>query len=494
MKPVVDVVWFKRDLRVQDHAALYHACNGGHWVLPLYVEEPLVVYSPTFAEQHAGFLRESLEALNQALQERRAMLFTARGHLLHVLEQLREHVTIHAIHSHEETGEWATYERDVHLSHWCKREGIPWYQYRQFGVLRAVKDLSQWAEGWKTMMEAPIAPTPSHIPGLAVECLPAAFHSPLLNTPFPYAQYHAERQKGGATLAQETLHSFLEERGKEYSRHLSSPATAECGCTRLSPYITFGCISIRQVYQAIRLAQHTAWERYPKADARRWVRSMKNAESRLYWHCHFVQKLETRPRIEYQSLHRAYDALRPATAEAEARFRAFQNAETGVPMIDACLRYLFTTGWINFRMRALLVSFACYQLWIPWQWVAAFLASHFIDYEPGIHVYQAQMQSAATGFNTVRIYCPIKQAKDQDPTGAFIARWLPELAELPLPYRYAPWELPPLLAQSMGFHLGVHYPAPLVDLKTAYDEAKAKVFALRDTYPIPPFKPRIRRF
>jgi deoxyribodipyrimidine photo-lyase len=486
-RPCVNVIWLKRDLRLNDHAGFHYAAQSKHPIIVLYIEEPLVVCSPTFAQQHASFLTESLGSLRAQLGEKGVPLFTAKGHVLEVLETLQAHVEIATLHSHEETGEWCTYERDVLVSHWCKANHIVWQEHRQFGVIRRLKNRSTWAERWKRMMEQPVYPIPEHLLSIPSTVLPAYFHQSLFQRIFPYATYHSLRQIGGREQALSLLKSFLDGRGRLYSKHMSSPNLAEEGCTRLSPYITFGCISMREVYQALAMAQKTVWHRYPKVEAKVWFRSLRSVESRLYWHCHFIQKLERKPRLEFESLHYAYDGLRPHTPEAEARFNAFQRAETGIPMIDACLRYLFAHGWINFRMRALLMSFGCYQLWLPWQWVGTFLASHFIDYEPGIHFYQSQMQSAATGYNTVRIYCPIKQAKDQDPQGEFISTWLPELAELPLPYRYAPWELPPLLAQSEGFTLGVDYPQPIVDLKASYDEAKQRVFELRERFP-PRFK------
>jgi deoxyribodipyrimidine photo-lyase len=481
--PEVTVIWLKRDIRLCDHACFHYASQAPYPIVVLYVEEPLVIYSPSFSQQHAGFLAESLASLQKQLATQGVTLFTAKGHVLEVLETLQHYASVQAIHSHEETGEWATYERDVLVSHWCKAQGIAWHEHRQFGVIRRLKHRSTWAERWKVLMEQPAYPVPERLQSLPAQALPMYFQHPVFQGEFPYAGVHHLRQTGGTEQAMAVLESFLESRGKEYSKHMSSPNLAEEGCTRLSPYITFGCISMRTVYQRIIQAQKDVWNRYPKAEAKGWFRSLRSAESRLYWHCHFIQKLERKPRLEFEALHYAYEGLRPHTPEAEKRFRAFQQAETGIPMIDACLRYLFAHGWINFRMRALLMSFGCYQLWLPWQWVGSFLAAHFIDYEPGIHFYQSQMQSASTGFNTVRIYCPIKQAKDQDPKGEFIARWVPELADLPLPYRYSPWELPPLLAQSMGFQPGEHYPHPIVDLKTSYDEAKQQVFELRHRFP-----------
>ena len=149
-------------------------------------------------------------------------------------------------------------------------------------------------------------------------------------------------------------------------------------------------------------------------------------KSRLAWHCHFIQKLYDESEIEYQNLNKAYDGLRENNFN-EKYFLAWKKGNTGYPFIDACMRYLSKTGWINFRMRAMLVSFASYQLWLDWKKTSKHLAKLFTDYEPGIHYSQFQMQSGTTGINSIRIYNPIKQSHDQDVNGKFIKKWVPEL-------------------------------------------------------------------
>ena len=140
---------------------------------------------------------------------------------------------------------------------------------------------------------------------------------------------------------------------------------------------------------------------------------------------------------------------------------------------------LRATGWVNFRMRAMLVAFASYQLWLDWRHTAPVLAREFLDYEPGIHYPQFQMQSGVTGINTLRIYNPVKQAQDQDPEGVFIRHWIPELSKVPLEFLACPWELPDLLAQSVGFKPGLDYPLPVVNPHTAISDARAKISAFR---------------
>jgi deoxyribodipyrimidine photo-lyase len=188
---------------------------------------------------------------------------------------------------------------------------------------------------------------------------------------------------------------------------------------------------------------------------------LRGFAGRLRWHCHFMQKLEDEPAIEYRNFARSADGLRPGDgselqASDRERLQAWCEGRTGFPMVDACMRQLVSTGWLNFRMRAMLVSFAAYHLWLHWREPGLFLARQFLDFEPGIHWSQMQMQSGTTGINTLRIYSPAKQALDQDPQGLYIRQWVPEFGS-------------------------ASYPAPIVDERSALAAAKQQLYGLRKT-------------
>jgi deoxyribodipyrimidine photo-lyase len=193
-----------------------------------------------------------------------------------------------------------------------------------------------------------------------------------------------------------------------------------------------------------------------------------------------MQKLEDEPQIELHNFARVCDGLREDEFD-EARFAAWCEGRTGFPMVDACMRSLRATGWLNFRMRAMLVSFASYQLWLHWRPTGLFLARQFLDFEPGIHWSQMQMQSGTTGINTLRMYSPTKQAQDQDPQGVFIRRWVPELARVPLPYLAEPWKMADSVQRMAGCTIGLDYPTPIVDDKAALKAAKDRMYGLRQS-------------
>jgi deoxyribodipyrimidine photo-lyase len=294
--------------------------------------------------------------------------------------------------------------------------------------------------------------------------LPTASDLGLARDPCPH------RQRGGRREGLQQLESFLHRRGRDYRHQMSSPVTAFDASSRLSPHLAWGSVSLREVTQATsgRLRGLGA----DAADAPRWRASLTSFSGRLHWHCHFMQKLEDSPRLEFENLHRAYDGLRPAVADS-ARLAAYCAGATGYPFVDACMRALGAHGWINFRMRAMLMSFASYQLWLPWRETGLHLARQFVDYEPGIHWPQVQMQSGTTGINTMRVYNPVKQSYDQDPEGQFIRHHLPELAPVPDAFVHEPWRWQGASALA--------YPAPIVDHLAAAQAARAALFAVRKT-------------
>jgi deoxyribodipyrimidine photo-lyase len=470
----LSVVWFKRDLRVQDHAALAAAASQGPF-LCLYVVEPSVWQQPDAATQHLHFVQESLRDLDQSLSALGARLTVVTGEVPEVLERLMQALPFAQLHSHEETGNGITFARDQSVGRWCRARGVNWTEWAQFGVVRRLPSRDGWARRWEAHVRAPQAGWPGRLqtvnpPGAE----PDAPNAVVLREALGLRDRDPpQRQRGGRALAVQVLQEFLSERSLGYRGGISSPLSAPTACSRLSPYLAHGCLSLREVVQATR-------ERLSALppEARHHRLGLEAFVSRLAWHCHFIQKLEDEPELEWRNLHRGYDSLREDDFNP-AHLQAMTEGRTGWPLVDACVAMLRETGWINFRMRAMLVSVAAYPLWLHWRPVGEWLARQFLDYEPGIHWSQLQMQSGTTGINTTRVYNPVKQARDHDPQGHFVRRWLPVLRRVPNAWLFEPWRMPETVQARCGVRVGVEWPLPVVDLERATREAKARLHQRR---------------
>jgi len=468
------IVWFKRDLRIHDHAPLTAAARAGP-VIGLYVFEPELWAAPDADRQHYDFLLAALTELRERLGRRGIPLLWRTGACPAVFDALRTEQPFSGLWAHAETGNALSYARDRRVRAWAKATGVPFHELPTGGVVRRLRSRDGWAAQWEATMRTPVARPPRQTaamppldPGVAPDPAGLGVAAWAERAPVPYA---------GERAAHAALQSFLTQRGVDYRRAMSSPVTGPTACSRLSAHLAFGTISGRQCWQAAqRRRAELATE--PGADPR-WRGALTSFTARLAWRDHFMQKLEDEPVIETKDFVRAFRGVRPLVPDAE-RLAAWNEGRTGIPFVDANMRMLRSTGWLNFRMRAMLVSVATFPLWLDWRTVAQALAPHFLDYEPGIHYPQVQMQSGTTGINTVRVYNPIKQGLEHDPTGDFVRRWVPELAGIAGADVHTPWAMPALLRDLSGVRVGRDYPLPIVDLATATRDAKARFFAWRE--------------
>jgi deoxyribodipyrimidine photo-lyase len=306
-------------------------------------------------------------------------------------------------------------------------------------------------------------------------------------------------QRCDETAAHQTLNSFLARRGGDYRGGISSPHRSRHTGSRLSVHLAWGTLSLRQVLNALeerkkelRSERDTA-EGAVRRELGGWIRSLSAFESRLYWHDHFIQRLEDEPEMEQRPLNRAFEGLH--YGGDERLFEAWWEGRTGMPMVDAAIRSLHRTGFVNFRMRALVVSAACHVLHLDWRTIRDPLARIMADYLPGIHVSQLQMQAGVVGINTVRVYNPAKQLIDNDPECRFVHRFIPELRDFDCATIRA-WTLATGgSASSIAVErrrngqmdlfgepqaLG-NYPLPLVVYREASAEMKRKLYAIKNS-------------
>lgn len=459
------LVWLKRDLRWQDHQALREAIAQKIPLIVIYIWEPEWFEDPHHSKRQAQLIESALAGMTQDLGSLNQHLIAIEGSALKLFELLIS-LGLQQISAHREHGLAWTDHRDKQLRSLCKKHGIPFKEYNHNGVWRGIQNRDGWDERWRDFMQSSLEnPDLGQWPKMEVKDI-ARLKTKLLESGFRIknseAQLDFNRQQSLARLKE-----FLGKEANAYQANIGKPLESRDSCSRLSTALAWGTLSLREVYQA-------SVEAYSQAE---YKSDLQAFIARLHWHSHFIQKFEMEMRMEHENLNRAYNAHRQEFNPEY--FEAWKEGKTGFPLVDACMRAVAFTGYLNFRMRAMVVSFWSHILWQAWQPAAAYLASCFDDYIPGIHYPQFQMQSSVTGINTIRIYNPVKQSQEKDPRGIFIRTWLPNLASLPLPFQHEPWKLSPLEQQFYNFEMGKDYPTPIVDFAKASQHARDTLWSFQ---------------
>ena len=457
MKEPINIFWFKRDLRLLDNGPLNNAVSQKEKLLLIYCFEPSLKKNRHYSTKHWNFIKESINDLNIFLKNIDTHIHTYNKEITDVLKEIQEKFIVKKIFSHNETGLNVTFERDILLKEFCQNNSIQWEEEINNGVFRGLKNRKNWIKKWRDHMKSPVV-------------LFKGEKNDFINIKKKQnfkVKDSKILQKGGVSSGIKYLDSFLDSRHTKYQNNISKPEASRTSCSRLSPYMSWGNISMRYAWQRAKEQIQNGKSKF----------QLNGFTSRLRWQAHFIQKFEMECEMEFRSVNKGYQNLvKPVNKKY---ISAWEKGKTGYPLVDASMRCVVETGYLNFRMRALLVSFLTHHLWQPWQSGVIHLARNFLDFEPGIHYSQFQMQAGETGINMIRIYNPTKNAKEHDKEGVFIKKWIPELKKIPTPLLFEPWKMSLIDQETYECKIGKDYPNPIVEISETYKYAASKLWSIK---------------
>ena len=457
MKEPINIFWFKRDLRLLDNEPLNNAVSQKEKLLLIYCFEPSLKKNRHYSTRHWNFIKESINDLNIYLKNIDTHIHTYNKEITDVLKEIQEKFIVKKIFSHNETGLNVTFERDILLKEFCQNNSIQWEEEINNGVFRGLKNRKNWIKKWRDHMKSPVV-------------LFKGEKNDFINIKKKQnfkVKDSKILQKGGVSSGIKYLDSFLDSRHTKYQNNISKPEASRTSCSRLSPYMSWGNISTRYAWQRAKEQIQNGKSKF----------QLNGFTSRLRWQAHFIQKFEMECQMEFRSVNKGYQNLvKPINKKF---ISAWEKGKTGYPLVDASMRCVVETGYLNFRMRALLVSFLTHHLWQPWQSGVIHLARNFLDFEPGIHYSQFQMQAGETGINMIRIYNPTKNAKEHDKEGVFIKKWIPELKKIPTPLLFEPWKMSLIDQETYECKIGKDYPNPIVEISETYKYAASKLWSIK---------------
>ncbi|WP_238787578.1 cryptochrome/photolyase family protein [Thiospirillum jenense] len=476
--PTTALVWLRRDLRLADNPALQQALLEYERVIPIFIHDPLALAPWLDGAASRWWLHHSLAQLTAALRARGSELLIARGDSLTCLRRViaasgARHCCWNRCY------EPAAIARDIQIKQALRADGIsctshnaalwfePWTIQSGSGTPYRVFT-AWWRRCQPQLGQIPLpSPAPAHLPPLPPDLPNQPLASLELLPRINWDSGFADIWHPGEDGAWQRVEQFLTSAAPHYATHRDLPAVD--GTSRLAPYLSWGNLSPRQLLPHLLTTG---------GDQAAFMRELGWREFSYHLLYHF-------PTTPAQPLNPRFADF-PWRTDAPAHWLpAWQRGQTGIPLVDAGMRQLWHCGWMHNRVRMIVASFLTKNLRLPWQLGARWFWETLVDADLANNT-QGWQWTAGCGADAapyVRIFNPVLQGQRFDPTGDYVKRWCPELAQLPSKWIHQPSAAPAAILTAAGVELGKHYPRPLVDLAQSRQEALAAWQALARSAP-----------
>jgi deoxyribodipyrimidine photo-lyase len=447
--------WIRRDLRLSDNQALTAALSRASVVIPVFILDPKLLASPYAGQNRQAFLFDGLCALDADLRRRGSALVVRRGDPLEALQALCIEIGADGIFAEADVSPYAR-RRDERVKRELPLTLTPGVTVHPPETLRKADGapytvFTPFSRMWQSL-PFPGSPLP------APERLPALLPVASLGVPeapqYPFVRSYS----AGETEAQRRLVVFT---ASAISRYASERNRMDLdGTSGLSPYLRFGMLSARQAAWAAREAEAQAKDGPARQGAETWLSELiwREFYAAILYHFTFVRHTAFRPGLRGISWRDDPD-----------NFSAWNEGQTGYPVVDAAMRQLQATGWMHNRARMITASFLTKDLLIDWRLGERYFMQQLLDGDPAANNGGWQW-TAGTGTDAApyfRVFNPVLQGNKFDPQGTYVRRWVPELSAVPDKFIHAPWNMPADVQRCVGCIIGKHYPVPIVDHATA---------------------------
>ena len=459
------IVWYRNDLRIHDHPALAQAIEDADQVIPVFILDDTLLFGDRSSSNRNRFLLECLDDLKQSLSDRGGNLYIRHGRAEEELQQLAKEANATTIYYTTEYNPYAINRDKIAITNLAKHN----IEVRAFDGRLIVDDLqalrtkagtvhkifTPFWRNWQTIPRRDIIDTPQKITSpanISVGVLPA------LKDMTKEAQLSSDVIPGGETHARQRLNEFLATDINDY--HMTNNNVAKNGTSRLSPYLHFGCLSVREIEMIL-----------PDSEgARAWHRQ-------LCWRDFYHYVLFYSPDNMNREVQEKYRNL--SWSNDKNLLQTWKDGRTGYPIVDAAMRQLKNEGWMHNRARLIVGSFLTKDLWIDWRLGEHYFMTMLLDGDDANNNGNWQW-IASVGVDPApvfrRLYNPASQQKNYDPNGLYVRRFVPELLNVPDKYLSQPWTMPEQVQRDTGCIIGTDYPAPIVD------HTQARLAALEQFY------------